>query len=317
MATEDENYQQRMAGLRHALGEIVLGALADPHVVEVMLNDDGLLWIERRGVMSCVGEMSAEDGMSILSQVSSALNRELTYENPIVEGELPLDGSRFEGVAPPAVERPIFAIRKMASEIYPLDSYVVNRVLTFSQAEMIRTAILARRNILVVGGTGSGKTTFCNAVLNEISILCPNIRMIILQDTRELQCALKNKVFLRSTQWTSLAQLSGATKRLRPCALSVGEVRAGGPALEMLKMWTSGHPGGVCTLHADSPDEGLTKLDEMIQEVSVNRQSALIGRAVHVVVYLERNGDGRKVKGIIKVKGYDENLKRFLFEDVV
>ncbi len=317
MATEEENYQQRMAGLRYALGDIVLNALADPLVVEVMLNDDGTLWIEKRGVMSHVGEMSAEDGMSVLSQVSSALNRELTYENPIVEGELPLDGSRFEGVAPPAVERPIFSIRKMASEIYPLDSYVVNRVLTFSQAEMIRAAIIGQRNILVVGGTGTGKTTFCNAVLDEMSKLCPAVRMLILQDTLELQCALKNKVFLRSTQWTSLSDLSAAVKRLRPDRVSVGEVRAGGPALEMLKLWSSGHPGGICTIHADSAYEGLTKLDEMIQEVSMNRQSALIGRAVHFVVYLERVGDSRKVMGIVKVMGYDENLKKFMVEDVI
>lgn len=306
-----------MASLRHALGGIVLSALADPDVVEVMLNDDGTLWVEKSGVMSCEGEMSVVDGMSILSQVSSSLNRELSYSNPFVEGELPLDGSRFQGVAPPAVERPIFAIRKRAARIYTLDDYVRNRVLSFNQAELIRQAIVNKQNILVVGGTGTGKTTFCNALLHEIARLCPEVRMLILEDTKELQCSLKNRCFLRATRWTSLGDLSVAVNRLRPDRISVGEVRAGGPALEMLKLWNTGHPGGMCTVHANSAYSGLTRLDQLVQEVSQSPQSLLIGEAVNMAVFLKRTNNGRKVEEIIRVKGYDQAERRFVVERVV
>lgn len=306
-----------MASLRHALGGIVLSALADPDVVEVMLNDDGTLWVEKSGVMSCEGEMSIVDGMSILSQVSSSLNRELSYSNPFVEGELPLDGSRFQGVAPPAVERPIFAIRKRAARIYTLDDYVRNRVLSFNQAELIRQAIVNKQNILVVGGTGTGKTTFCNALLHEIARLCPEVRMLILEDTKELQCSLKNRCFLRATRWTSLGDLSVAVNRLRPDRISVGEVRAGGPALEMLKLWNTGHPGGMCTVHANSAYSGLTRLDQLVQEVSQSPQSLLIGEAVNMAVFLKRTNNGRKVEEIIRVKGYDQAERRFVVERVV
>lgn len=318
MATsKEELVDRRLDGLRFALGDLVLGALEDPDVVEVMLNDDGSLWVEKFGSMSRVGELSADDGMAILSQVSSALNDQLTKQNPFVEGELPLDGSRFEGVAPPVTERPIFAIRKKATRIYTLNDYVRTTVLTFAQAEMLRRAIRTRQNILVIGGTGSGKTTFCNALLHELSVLCPDVRMLILEDTRELQCSLANKVFLRATEWTTLARISMAVNRLRPDRISVGEVRDGGPALAMLKLWNTGHPGGLATVHANSAYGGLTRMDQLIQEVSTNPQRILIGEAVNVAVFLKRTAQGRRIEEIVRVKGYDPVEQRFLVEDVV
>lgn len=317
MATKEELVDRRIEGLRFALGDLVLDALVDPDVVEVMLNDDGSLWVEKLGSMSQVGTLSADDGMAILSQVSSALNDQLTKQNPFVEGELPLDGSRFEGVAPPVTERPIFAIRKKATRIFTLDDYVRTGVLTFVQAEALRKAILGRQNILVVGGTGSGKTTFCNALLHELSVLCPDVRMLILEDTRELQCSLANRVFLRATEWTTLARISMAVNRLRPDRISVGEVRDGGPALAMLKLWNTGHPGGLATVHANSAYGGLTRMDQLIQEVSTNPQRTLIGEAVNYAVFLKRTSNGRKIEEIVRVLEYDSIGQRFVVEDVV
>jgi type IV secretion system protein VirB11 len=295
---------------------VICAALDDPDVVEIMLNDDGTLWIEARGVMLHSGEISPNDAIAILNQVSSALNGEISKQNPLVEGELPLNGERFEGLCPPVVERGTFAIRKKAMQIYPLDDYVRSRVLSFRQSEVLRSAILARQNILVVGGTGSGKTTFCNALLNEVSILRPETRMLLLEDTRELQCQLKNRVFMRASEWTDMARLSMAVNRLRPDSITVGEVRAGAPALALLKLWNTGHPGGMATVHANSAYKGLTRMDQLIQEVSTNPQRMLIGEAVNVVVFLERHQQARRVREILRVREYDQAAQAFVTEDI-
>lgn len=316
MTKTNELDERRLAALRYALGPIVLAALADPDVVEVMLNDDGSLWVESLGHMTHAGDISANDAIAILNQVSSSLNGEISKENPLVEGELPLDGERFEGIAPPVVERGIFAIRKKAGKIFPLADYVRNGVLTFGQSELLRKAIVQRQNILVVGGTGSGKTTFCNALLNECSALVPDTRMLLLEDTRELQCTLANRVFLRATEWTDMARLSMAVNRLRPDSITVGEVRSGGPALALLKLWNTGHPGGMATVHANSAYKGLTRMDQLIQEVSANPQRVLIGEAVNVVVFLERTKGGRRVKEIMRVMEYDASEQKFVTEAV-
>lgn len=313
---KDELDERRLAALRYALGPIICAALDDPAVVEIMLNDDGTLWVEARGEMSYMGEISPYNAIAILNQVSSSLNGEISKQNPLVEGELPLNGERFEGLCPPVVERGTFAIRKKAIQIYPLADYVRNKVLSFRQAELLRDAILARQNILVVGGTGSGKTTFCNALLNEVSLLLPKTRMLLLEDTRELQCKLKNRVFMRASEWTDMARLSMAVNRLRPDSITVGEVRSGAPALALLKLWNTGHPGGMATVHANSAYKGLTRMDQLIQEVSANPQRLLIGEAVNVVVFLERYQGARRVREILRVKEYDQVSQTFITEDI-
>lgn len=322
-----EQLEQRNSELRkalvHSFGPAVMSALQDPEVVEVMLNDDGSLWVEAGGYMKRVGEISHDDGMAILAQVSDALNGELSREQPIVEGELVLlNGERFQGVSPPVSENPVFTIRKKATKLYKLADYIRSGTLSFAQAELIRTAILERQNILVIGGTGSGKTTFCNAILEEINVLTPEVRMLLLEDTRELQCSLANRLFLRTSPWTTMADLAIAANRLRPDSISVGEVRAGAAALSLLKLWNTGHPGGLATAHANSAYEGLTRMDQLIQEVSSFPQRVLIGEAVNVVIFLKKEKDprthevNRRVKEIVRVKGYDEVSKKFILENI-
>jgi type IV secretion system protein VirB11 len=316
MSAVNELGERRLVALRYALGAVVLKALNDPDVVEVMLNDDGKLWIESLGKMTYACDIQPNDSMAILNQVSSALNGELSKENPFVEGELPLNGERFTGVAPPVAERASFTIRKKAGRIFPLNDYVRAGVLTFAQAESLRKAILANQNILVIGGTGSGKTTFCNALLDELSILLPEVRMLLLEDTRELQCALANRFFLRTSPWTDMARIAIAVNRLRPDSITVGEVRAGGPALALLKLWNTGHPGGFATAHANSAEQGLTRMDQLIQEVSAHPQRVLIGEAVNVVVFLQKLHGARRVKEIVRVLGFDPVTQKFVVEPI-
>lgn len=309
-----EGERRRLEGLRHAMGPLLLAAMADPDVVEVFLNPDGLLWAEKFGVMSVIGEMSERDSSVFLRQVASSLpGQELVGGNAIVEGELPLDGSRFAGVVPPIVERPTFNIRKKASQIFPLSEYVRLGILPFDVAEILRASIINRENILVVGGTGSGKTTFCNALLHTMAEEVPDVRMLIMEDTRELQCALLNKTFYRTCPSADMRRLTHLIMRARPDRICAGEVR-GGEALELLKAWNTGHPGGLCTVHANSAYKGLTRLDQLVGEVSRSSQRVLIGEAVQIAVFMARTATGRRVKEVIRVHRYDPINQDFKHE---
>jgi P-type conjugative transfer ATPase TrbB len=309
----DELHERRLEGIRHAMGEVMLAAMADPEVVEVFLNPDGTLWAEKFGEMDVIGEMSPDDSIVFLRQVASSLGVNLSKDNAIIEGELPTDGSRFEGVAPPIVDLPAFNIRKKASKVFPLSDYVAKGILPFKIAELLRAAIADHNNILVVGGTGSGKTTFCNALLHTLSEVDAASRVLIMEDTREMQCVMKNKVFLRSNEHASMQQLLRAIMRMRPDRICVGEVR-GGEALALLKAWNTGHPGGLCTVHANSAYKGLTRLDQLICEVSATPQRELIGEAVQMAVFLARTPKGRRIKEVIRVHGYDPLGQKFNYE---
>lgn len=305
---------RRLEGLRHAMGPMLLAALSDPDVVEVFLNPDGKLWAEKFGSMAIIGEMSISDANVFLRQVASSLpGQELVGGNAIIEGELPLDGSRFEGVVPPIVERPAFNIRKKASKVYPLAEYVRNGILPFDVAEMLRASIIGEENILVVGGTGSGKTTFCNALLHTMAQEVPDIRMLVMEDVRELQCSLVNSVFMRTCESANMQRLSKVMMRMRPDRICAGEVR-GGEALELLKAWNTGHPGGLCTVHANSAYKGLTRLDQLVGEVSLSSQRVLIGEAVQIAVFMARTATGRRVKEVIRVHGYNPVTQEFEHE---
>lgn len=324
--TEIESQQkmenENVEALRQALGTKVCEALNDDSITEVMLNDDGRLWIERGSEMVHVGEMNRNNALTTLRLMAHAVNLELNDQNPIISGEMPLNNERFEGVAPPVVASPVFAIRKPATRIYTFNDYLKNGM-PFDQIKVLKSAIDNQKNILVVGGTGSGKTTFTNCLLDYCaeSLARRDTRMLILQDTNELQCALPNRIFLRSNKFTSLGVLSMSANRLRPDSITVGEVRAGGPALDLLKLWNTGHPGGFATVHANSAYGGLTRLDQLIQEVSSYPQRVLIGEAINIVVFMARDEmDGfriRRAKEIIEVDCYDPVAQRFIVRNLL
>lgn len=291
--------------LRHNLGPAINEALRDPTVVEIALNADGVLWIERVGEpMARLGEMSPGQAKIVISLVASWLGTTATTDQPVVEGELPIDGSRFEGVMPPVVTAPVFTVRRRASQIFTLAEYEDTGIMPAQVHATVLDAVARRKNILVVGSTGSGKTTLVNAIIAAMADLCPADRLVIMEDTSELQSASPNTVFLRTSPNVSMRDLLRATMRLRPDRILVGEVR-GGEALDLLKAWNTGHDGGVATVHAGSARGGLTRLEELIGEVSQMPMPRLIAGAVDLILFIRRSRHGREVAQATWLKDYD------------
>lgn len=301
----DLSVDRRVRMLRTAMGPDIAAALEDPEVVEILLNPDGSLWLDR------LGEGRAPTGIQIPPAVAERIIRlvaahvrtEVHAGAPILSAELPETGERFLGVLPPVVRAPSFAIRKRALRIMTLKHYVADGILTEDQATFLRHAVRERLNIVVAGGTSTGKTTLANALLDEIAET--RDRVLILEDTVELQCRSDDHVGMRTEPGVSnMADLVRATLRLRPDRIVVGEVR-GPEALDLLKAWGTGHPGGIATVHAGSARGALTRLEQLIQEVSVTVPRALIAEAVHIIVFLAGRGRARRVREIARVIGFD------------
>lgn len=297
--------------LEESLGEEICVALADPTVIEIMLNPDGRLFIERLGQgMTQTGTMLAGAAEIVIGSVAHALGSEVSEDTPIVSGELPIDGHRFEGLLPPVVTAPVFTIRRRASRLIPLDEYIRQGIMHPSQAAAIRNAVSSRLNIVVSGGTGSGKTTLANAILEEIAIASPEHRLVILEDTTELQCAAENAVALHTSDSIDMARLLKSTMRLRPDRIVVGEVRDGA-ALTLLKAWNTGHPGGLTTVHSNSAESALRRLEQLTAEVSQQPMREVIGEAVDLIVSIERTARGRVVRDIIHVERFANGQYEF------
>jgi P-type conjugative transfer ATPase TrbB len=309
VSANEEQAKRLREKLERELGPTIVAALADPKVVEVMLNADGVLWLDvlGEGMRDTGVHMSATQAENLLRTIASALDVVANADHPILEGVLPFDGSRFAGVLPPVSNRPVFAIRKRASLIFTLDDYVKAGICSAPQADVIRRAVTLRENILIVGSTGSGKTTFANAVLDEISVQHPEQRVVIIEDTVELQCGVPNHVALKTSDGVDMTRLLRTTMRLRPDRIVVGEVR-GAEALALLKAWNTGHPGGIATVHANNALAGLVRLEQLIQEANVPPQPQLIAEAVDLLVSIVRTPTGRRVQEMLRVTGYSTSL---------
>lgn len=295
--------ERASAMLATAFGPVIQAALSDPCVVEIMANPDGRLWLDRLGTgREDTGErLHACDVERVIRLVASHIGRDVTPASPIVSAELPGSGERFEGVMPPVAAAPCFAIRRPAGRVITLEEYVASGAMSPAHAESLKQAVAERANILVVGGTSSGKTTLANALLSEIA--GTGHRVVILEDTRELQCAAPDMVALRTQPHVaSLPDLVRSTLRLRPDRIIVGEVR-GPEALDMLKAWNTGHPGGIATLHANSAAAGLTRLEHLIGEAARRVPRDLIAEAVDLVVYISRTAGVRRVETLVRVTG--------------
>jgi P-type conjugative transfer ATPase TrbB len=290
--------------LQDALGDQLCLALADKSVVEIMLNPDGRLFIERiGGGIAHVGEMSAATAEIVIGSVAHSLRSEVSDERPIISGELPIGGHRFEGLLPPIVSAPTFTIRRRATRLIPLIDYVSSNILTANQAFAIRNAVASRLNIVISGGTGSGKTTLANAIIAEIVEWMPTDRLLILEDTCEIQCVAENVVSLHTSDTIDMTRLLKSTMRLRPDRIIVGEVRDGA-ALTLLKAWNTGHPGGVTTIHSNTAMSALRRLEQLTAEVSQQPMREMIGEAVDLVVSIERTPEGRRVRDLVHVERF-------------
>lgn len=289
--------------LRTALGPAIARFLEDPMTVEVMLNPDGRLWIDRlsEGLADTGKKLSPADGERIVRLVAHHVGAEVHAGAPRVSAELPETGERFEGLLPPVVAAPAFAIRKPAVAVFTLDDYVASEVMTPEQAQVLRAAVAGRANILVAGGTSTGKTTLTNALLAELART--QERVVIIEDTRELQCAAPNLVALRTKEGVaSLSDLVRSSLRLRPDRIPIGEVR-GAEALDLLKAWGTGHPGGIGTIHAGSALGALRRMEQLIQEAVVTVPRALIAETIDLVAVLAGRGGARRLIELACVEG--------------
>src|SRR6201981_2679937 len=293
--------------LRTAFGPAIARFLEDPAVVEVMLNPDGRLWIDRlsSGLADTGEVVSAPDGERIVRLVAHHVGAEVHASNPRVSAELPETGERFEGLLPPVVTAPAFAIRKPAVAVFTLDDYVAKGIMTSDQASALRAAVDARKNILVAGGTSSGKTTLTNALLAEVAKTSD--RVVLIEDTRELQCKAPNLVALRTKDGViSLSDLVRSSLRLRPDRIPIGEVR-GAEALDLLKAWGTGHPGGIGTIHAGSALGALRRLEQLVQEAVVTVPRALIVETIELLAGLAGRGPERRLAELAAIEALGPN----------
>lgn len=307
--------ERRRAMLRSAMGPAIAAALADPLVIEIMVNPDGRLWLDSLGNGRSETETIFDPAQveRIIRLVAAHARGEAHAEAPIVSAELPPHGDgageRFEGVLPPVASGPCFAIRKPATRLYTLAEYVGDGIMPPVLAASLAGAVADRRNIVIAGGTSSGKTTLANALLAEMA--GRDERVILIEDTRELQCAARDVVALRTRPTgpggggaVTMAELVRSTLRLRPDRIIVGEVR-GREALDMLKAWNTGHPGGIATIHANSATSALYRIEQLVQEAVVTVPRHLIADAIDLVVFIAGRGRARRVQTLVQVTGLD------------
>ncbi len=291
--------------LRTALGGAIAEWLADPSVIEIMLNPDGRLWVDRlaAGITDSGILLSAADGERIIRLVAHHVGVEVHGGAPRVSAELPEGGERFEGLLPPVVAAPTFAIRKPAVAVFTLSDYVSSGIMGMGAAEALKRGVADRLNILVAGGTGTGKTTLTNALLAEVAKTSD--RVVLIEDTRELQCASPNLVAMRTKDGVaSLSDLVRSSLRLRPDRIPIGEVR-GAEALDLLKAWGTGHPGGIGTIHAGSALGALRRMEQLIQEAVITVPRALLAETIDLIAVLVRDGAGRRLSDLARVDGLD------------
>jgi len=300
--------------LKEDLGELVLSALTDQEVYEVLLNPDGILWVDGPRGKREYGMMTALAAKNLINTVASVADETVTPKSPCFSGELWVEIDedfklfRFQAFIPPVVTYPAFAIRKRASQVIPLADYVKDEILTEAQENVIKESVEQRKSILVIGGTQSGKTTFCNAILDCIAKTHPQDRVIIIEDTQELKCSVKDSVTMRASTARTMNDLIFDSMRIRPDRIIIGEVR-GKEAYSLIKAWNTGHPGGVSTIHANSAQSGLLRLEQLITEAGVAPVPQAIAEAVNLLVFIQKTNmgkKGRQVTSMLKLIGYDK-----------
>lgn len=280
--------------------------MQDNFVIEIMLNADGYIWIDQLeyGMSKTEVQFTPDETFLLMSSIATYNGTIINQENPLLKASLPW-GQRFQGMIPPIVNAPVFTIRKHSSRRFTLDDYVPHRM-PQEVCALLREALTSRANLIISGGTGSGKTTLGSAMLCELSLLCPHDRIVIMEDTAELECLNPNKICQLTTNNISMRDLLAANLRMRPDRIILGETR-GPEALDLLKSWNTGHPGGICTLHANSALSALARFEQLIleaQDINIPYLRSLIADAVDIIVQVERDHKiGPKLMQVIKVCG--------------
>jgi type IV secretion system protein VirB11 len=301
--------ERRLEALRHALGPIALAALEDPDVVEILANPDGQLILDRIGSgRTLTGEtLTPEARDRVIRLIADYVGEPVLPEDPRLSGILPETGERFQGILPPVSRSPTFSIRKRPARIFNLADYQDQDILTTDQRIQIESAATNRQNILISGGTSSGKTTLANAILALPAFA--ETRTILIEDTPELQCSAWDQVALltrRTPKPIGVVDLVRDSLRLRPDRIVVGEMRDGAAALETLKAWNTGHPGGLSTIHANSAHDALSRLEDLTSEVATTIPRRAIGQAIDLIIHIGRTREGRRVEDILEVRGEEK-----------
>jgi type IV secretion system protein VirB11 len=306
MGAQQEAHERVIDMITTAMGPVA-PYLDEPDVVEIMANADGRIWVERLGMgVRDSGEViSPAQAENFLRLIASTMGLACHSDAPSLSAVLPGSGARLQGFVPPVVASPAFVLRKPAQRVFTLDEYVADGIMTEAQREVIEQAVTARQNIVIAGGTGSGKTTLANAVLAVIA--ATGHRIVTLEDTQELQCRAPNTLSLYTRSGVrTMRDLVIDTMRCRPDRIVVGEVRDGA-ALELCKAWVTGHPGGMATLHSSSVRQALTRLEQLVQEAVLHVPRPLIAEAVDMIIYMARTGHGLRLDDIAAVEGYDHD----------
>lgn len=306
--TQKEELKVRLEEkLRRELGSDIIAALYNKDIVEIMLNPDGKLWFDilGGGMIDSGHVISRPQAENLLGTIAAICGVVVNNHSPILEVELPFDGSRFTGIVPPIVSSPTFTIRKKPSVVFTLSDYLKHGIINSKQKKAIQRAVKYKQNILVIGGTGSGKTTLVNAILHELSLASPNDRLVLIEDTVELKSSLINTIEMRTSQDIDILKALRTSLRMRPCRIIIGEIR-GFEANGLIKAWNTGHHGGISTIHANSASAGLTRLEQLIHEAGINPIREVIAETINMLIYIERINQApyRQVKEIKIVEGY-------------
>jgi len=300
--------------------------LEDPSVSEVMINGPSQIFIEKKGILHLTDAKfpSREALYSALRNAAQFVGKHISEERPILEGRLP-DGSRIEAVLPPAApDGPHVAIRRFSKETLTVDKLVGFGAMTPDAAMALRALVASKLNIVVAGGTGSGKTSMLNALS---SFIPDGERVVVIEDSRELQLQQGHVVQLEARPpdpkgrgAVSIRDLFKATLRMRPDRIVVGEIR-GGEALDLVQAMTSGHGGCLTTVHATYPRDTLTRLETMCMmsdvEMPLVAMRLQLASGVNCIVQVSRLQDGsRKVTHITEVLGFDLATNTYKMQDI-
>jgi len=300
--------------LRGSLAQEMLECLDDPTVTELSVNSDGQVWVDRvaRGRQALPVKLPPDDTSRILSIVADAKGEQIGDDNPSFDAILPGHGYRFIGTLPPMTPGPSLTIRKKPSRVISLEEYQQHGIISDVQRSALTSACQERRNIIVAGGTGSGKTTLANALLQVMAQT--GHRIITIEDTPELQnSAPDQESMFVVPNYRSMQDCLRAALRMHPDRLIFGEVR--GPEVrDMLMAWNTGHRGGLCTIHADSALDALLRIEEMLETIpNYKPRPRQIARAIQLVIFIKTTVDrerfpaGRFVSTIAELRGYDED----------